>query len=153
MIQDQFFSLSLEQFGRILRIPFQGQSVFTIEWSLDALAVYQEPPGPYHTELPTLAKIHQYLQFERTKSSRVNKGERVELTSNRILTKEVNQDMKRWEEIIRENVFGLGGNRDHLYAYLAHVMYCIVAEKQYNLAYFVAKRIEFARATPKVNSP
>ncbi|GJV90507.1 hypothetical protein Tco_1538320 [Tanacetum coccineum] len=61
--------------------------------------------------------------------------------------------MKRWEEIIRENVFGLGGNRDHLSAYLAHVMYCIVAEKQYNLAYFIAKRIEFSRATPKVNLP
>ncbi|GJV72166.1 hypothetical protein Tco_1492161 [Tanacetum coccineum] len=61
--------------------------------------------------------------------------------------------MKRWEELIRENVFGLGGNRDHLPACLAHMMYCIVAEKQYNLAYFVAKRIEHAWATSKSNLP
>ncbi|GJS52458.1 retrovirus-related pol polyprotein from transposon TNT 1-94 [Tanacetum coccineum] len=33
------------------------------------------------------------------------------------------------------------------------MLYCIVAEKQYNLAYFVAKRIENARATPKANLP
>ncbi|GKC38919.1 hypothetical protein Tco_1051303 [Tanacetum coccineum] len=61
--------------------------------------------------------------------------------------------MKHWEELIRVNVFGLGGNQDHLLACLAHMMYCIVAEKQYIIAYFIAKRIEFVRATPKVNLP
>ncbi|GKA57554.1 hypothetical protein Tco_0756742 [Tanacetum coccineum] len=59
--------------------------------------------------------------------------------------------MKRWEELIRENVFGLGGHRDHLPACLAHMLYCIVAEEQYNLAYFFAKQIESARATPTAN--
>ncbi|GJZ30518.1 hypothetical protein Tco_0575565 [Tanacetum coccineum] len=61
--------------------------------------------------------------------------------------------MKRWEELIRENVFGLGGHRDHLPASLAHMLYCIVAEEQYNLAYFFVKRIECARATPNANLP
>ncbi|GJR19407.1 hypothetical protein Tco_0967934 [Tanacetum coccineum] len=50
--------------------------------------------------------------------------------------------MKRWEELIRKNVFGLGG---HLSASLAHMLYCIVAEEQYNLAYFFVKRVECAR--------
>ncbi|GJW73756.1 hypothetical protein Tco_0133126 [Tanacetum coccineum] len=58
-----------------------------------------------------------------------------------------------WEELIRENAFGLGGNRDHLSACLAHMLYCIVAEKQYTLAYFVAKRIEHVRSNPKANLP
>ncbi|GJR64349.1 hypothetical protein Tco_0010414 [Tanacetum coccineum] len=61
--------------------------------------------------------------------------------------------MKRWEELIRDNVFGLGGHRDHLLASLAHMLYCIVAEEQYNLAYFFVKRIECARATPTANLP
>ncbi|GKC89401.1 hypothetical protein Tco_1150050 [Tanacetum coccineum] len=61
--------------------------------------------------------------------------------------------MKRLEELIRENVFGLGGHRDHLPAYLAHMLYCIIVEKQYNIAYFVAKQIKNARATPKANLP
>ncbi|GKF73021.1 hypothetical protein Tco_0219353 [Tanacetum coccineum] len=61
--------------------------------------------------------------------------------------------MKRWEEIIQENVFGLGGNWDHLPACLAHMLYCIITEKPCNLAYFIAKRIEFVRSQPKLNLP
>ncbi|GJX22929.1 hypothetical protein Tco_0227374 [Tanacetum coccineum] len=61
--------------------------------------------------------------------------------------------MKCWEELIRENVFRLGGHRDHLSASLAHMLYCIVAEEQYNLAYFFVKRIKCTRATPNANLP
>ncbi|GJR33271.1 hypothetical protein Tco_1109503 [Tanacetum coccineum] len=81
------------------------------------------------------------------------KSQNVVLTPNQILTKELSQDMKRWEELIRENVFGLGGHRDHLPASLVHMLYCIVAEVQYNLAYFFVKRIECARATSTANLP
>ncbi|GJX16756.1 hypothetical protein Tco_0217588 [Tanacetum coccineum] len=77
----------------------------------------------------------------------------VALNPNQILTKELSPDMKQWEELIRENVFGLGGHRDRLPACLAHMLYCVVAEEQYNLAYFFVKRIECARATPTANLP
>ncbi|GKF71715.1 hypothetical protein Tco_0207829, partial [Tanacetum coccineum] len=60
---------------------------------------------------------------------------------------------KRWQELICENVFGLGGHRDHLPASLAHTLYCIIAEEQYNLAYFFVKRIECAWATSTANLP
>nr|GEV98646.1 retrotransposon protein, putative, unclassified [Tanacetum cinerariifolium] len=56
---------------------------------------------------------------------------------------------EHWEDLIRENKFGLRGNRDHLSACLAHMLYCIVVEQQYNLSYF----IENARASPKANLP
>ncbi|GJS87423.1 hypothetical protein Tco_0770059 [Tanacetum coccineum] len=61
--------------------------------------------------------------------------------------------MRRWEELIHENVFELGGNRDHLPACLAHRLYCIVIEEQYNLAYFFAKRTKCARSNPTANLP
>nr|GEW87130.1 hypothetical protein [Tanacetum cinerariifolium] len=61
--------------------------------------------------------------------------------------------MKQWEELIRENVFRLGGHRDRLLACLAHMLYCVVAEEQYNLTYFFVKRIECAKATPTANLP
>nr|GEX49263.1 ribosomal protein L7Ae/L30e/S12e/Gadd45 [Tanacetum cinerariifolium] len=61
--------------------------------------------------------------------------------------------MKQWEELIRENMFGLGGHRDCLPACLAHMLYYVVAEEQYNLSYFFIKRIECARATPTKNLP
>ncbi|GJT99077.1 hypothetical protein Tco_1094595 [Tanacetum coccineum] len=47
---------------------------------------------------------------------------------------ELREDMRPWEELIRENVFGLGSNWDDLSASLAHMLYCIVAKEQYNLA-------------------
>ncbi|GJU82379.1 hypothetical protein Tco_1284744 [Tanacetum coccineum] len=61
--------------------------------------------------------------------------------------------MKQWEELILENVFGLGGHQDSLPACLAHMLYCVVTEEQYNLAYFFVKRIKCAKATPTANLP
>ncbi|GJR71409.1 hypothetical protein Tco_0083774 [Tanacetum coccineum] len=50
-------------------------------------------------------------------------------------------------------MFILGGHQDHLLASLAHMLYCIIAEEQYNLSYFFVKRIECARATLTINLP
>ncbi|GKE95843.1 hypothetical protein Tco_1580698 [Tanacetum coccineum] len=61
--------------------------------------------------------------------------------------------MKQWEELIQENVFGLGGHQDRLPACLAHTLYCVVVEEQYNLVYFFFKRIQCAKNTPTVNLP
>ncbi|GKA74950.1 hypothetical protein Tco_0781328 [Tanacetum coccineum] len=107
--------------------------------------------GPHHTKLPTPDEIHRFLQLEHIESNHTIKSKNVILTPNQILTKELRQDIKRWEELIRENVFRLGGHQDHLPACLTHMLYYIVAEEQYNLAYFFAKRIEWASATPTTN--
>ncbi|GJW49424.1 zf-CCHC domain-containing protein [Tanacetum coccineum] len=120
---------------------------------LGALAYCQDTEGPYHTDLPTSKEIHQFLQFQRVDSNRKIKNKNVILSPNQVLTKELRRDLKRWNELIYENVFGLGGHRDHLPACLAHILYCILAEQQYNLAYFFVKRIESARATPKAHLP
>ncbi|GJY20884.1 hypothetical protein Tco_0393450 [Tanacetum coccineum] len=82
---------------------------------------------------------------------RTIKSQTVSLNPNQILTKELSPDIKQWEELIRENMFGLGGHRDRLPACLAHMLYCIVAEERYNLAYFFVKRIQCARDTLTAN--
>ncbi|GJS95959.1 hypothetical protein Tco_0802927 [Tanacetum coccineum] len=122
--------------------------IFTNEWDLASLEYSQETEGPYSTDLPTLDDIRRLLELERVMVDRTIKSQTVTLTPNQILTKELSPDMKQWEELIRENVFELGGHRDHLPACLAHMLYCVVAEEQYNLAYFFVKRIECARANP-----
>ncbi|GKB53393.1 hypothetical protein Tco_0904146 [Tanacetum coccineum] len=71
------------------------------------------------------------------------------LSPNQVLTKELRQDLKRWNKLIYEK----GGHRDHLLACLAHILYCILAKQQYNLTYFFVKRIESARATSKAHLP
>nr|GEW53326.1 ribosomal protein L7Ae/L30e/S12e/Gadd45 [Tanacetum cinerariifolium] len=120
---------------------------------LGALSYSQETEGPYHTELPTPEEIHQFLQFKHVDSNRIIKSKNVTLSPNQVLTKELRHDLKRWNELIYENVFGFGGHRDHLPACHAHILYCILAEQQYNLAYFFVKRIGSARATPKAHLP
>ncbi|GJW92335.1 hypothetical protein Tco_0169888 [Tanacetum coccineum] len=120
---------------------------------IGSLAYSQETKGPYHTDLPTPEEIHQFLQFQRIDPNRTIKHKNVILSPNQVLTKELRQDLKRWNGVIYENVFGLGGHRDHLLACLAHILHCILAEQQYNLAYFFVKRIESARATPKAYLP
>ncbi|GJX52098.1 hypothetical protein Tco_0280467 [Tanacetum coccineum] len=130
MIQHEFITLTLAQFGQILKILYNGQAVFTNEWDLASLEYSQETKGPYSTDLPTPDDIRRLLELE-----------------------QLSPDMKQWEKHIRENVFGLGGHRDHLPACLAHMLYCVVAEEQYNLAYFFVKRIECARANPTANLP
>ncbi|GKB89546.1 hypothetical protein Tco_0961818, partial [Tanacetum coccineum] len=107
--------------------------------------------GPYCTNLPTPNDIRRLLELEHVMVDRTIKSQTVNLNPNQILTKELSLDMKQWEELIRENVCGLGGYRDRLPACLAHMLYCVVAEEQYNLAYFFVKRIECAGANPTVN--
>ncbi|GKF15211.1 hypothetical protein Tco_0056673, partial [Tanacetum coccineum] len=91
---------------------------------LASLEYSRETEGPYCTDLPTPDDIRRLLELERV-----------------------------MEELIRENMFGLGGHWDHLPACLAHMLYCVVAEEQYNLAYFFIKRIECVRANPTANLP
>nr|GEU37299.1 pentatricopeptide repeat-containing protein [Tanacetum cinerariifolium] len=146
MIQHEFITFSLAQFGQILKIPYNGQAVFSNEWDLASFAYSQEFEGPYHTYLPTPNDIRRFLKIERVDLNRTIKSQSVVLTSNQILTKELRQEMRLWEELIHENVFRLGGNRDHLPACLAHMLYCIVA-------YFFVKRIESARSNPTANLP
>ncbi|GJS91365.1 hypothetical protein Tco_0774001 [Tanacetum coccineum] len=124
MIQHEFITLTLAQFGQILKIPYNGQAVFTNEWDLASLKYSQETEGPYCTELPTPDDIRQLLELER---------------------------VVQWEELIRENVFRLGGHRDRLPACLAHMLYYVVDEEQYNLAYFFVKRIQCTRDTSNTN--
>ncbi|GJU48578.1 hypothetical protein Tco_1218133 [Tanacetum coccineum] len=59
--------------------------------------------------------------------------------------------MKSWVETIRENVFCLGCNWDHVPACLCHMLYCIATSTKYNLAFFILKRMKSVRRQHKVN--
>nr|GEY16958.1 retrovirus-related Pol polyprotein from transposon TNT 1-94 [Tanacetum cinerariifolium] len=43
----------------------------------------------------------------------------------------------------------IGGHRDHVSAYLCHMLYCIESSTPYNLAFFILKRMEKTRNKPK----
>ncbi|GJX40373.1 hypothetical protein Tco_0255363 [Tanacetum coccineum] len=74
MIQHEFITLTLAQFGQILKIPYNGQAVFTNEWDLASLEYSQETEGPYCTELPTPDDIRRLLELERVMVDRRTSG-------------------------------------------------------------------------------
>ncbi|GJU58554.1 copia protein [Tanacetum coccineum] len=52
-----------------------------------------------------------------------------------------------------ENVFCLGGNRDHIPACLCYMLYCVANSERFNLAYFMAKRMEWVTKQTRLILP
>ncbi|GJX54705.1 hypothetical protein Tco_0283074 [Tanacetum coccineum] len=62
VIQNQFFSYTLEEFAQILDIPFEGACVFIDKWSLDELAYGVPRDGPYQNNPPPHDDIILYIR-------------------------------------------------------------------------------------------
>nr|GEV50695.1 hypothetical protein [Tanacetum cinerariifolium] len=101
VIQNQFFSYSLEEFAQILDIPCEGACVFTDKWSFDELANGIPTDGPYQTNPPSPDDI-------------------------------------------------TSGNRDHIPACLCYILYYVANSEKSNLAYYMAKRMEWDTRQPKL---
>nr|GEX31454.1 pentatricopeptide repeat-containing protein [Tanacetum cinerariifolium] len=126
VIQNQLFSFSLEEFGHILGIPYEGDCSFSDKWSLDDLQYSVPTGGPYQTTPPSPDDIKLYVQVEREDT---------------------------WVDIMRENIFCLSGNRDHVHACLCHMLYCIATSTRYNLAYLISKQMEFVTKQARLILP
>ncbi|GKB72220.1 hypothetical protein Tco_0933632 [Tanacetum coccineum] len=154
VIQNQFFSYSLEEFAQILDIPCEGACVFTDRWSLDEL-VYGAP-SEAHIK-PTFLLRHDIISYVREdregQVTRIRHQEEIEVQDYQILTREIVSTLKPLEEIIQENVFCLGGNRDHVPACLCYMLYCVANSERFNLAYFMAKRMEWVTKQARLILP
>ncbi|GJS04164.1 copia protein [Tanacetum coccineum] len=123
VIQNQFFSYSLEEFAQILDIPCEGACVFTDKWSLDELAYGVPTDGPYQTNPPSPDDIISSIRIDREgQVRRIRHEEEIDVLEYQVLTREIEPTLKPLEEIIRENVFCLGGNRDHVPACLCYML-------------------------------
>ncbi|GJV39343.1 hypothetical protein Tco_1417783 [Tanacetum coccineum] len=65
IIQNIFFSYTLEEFGLILGIPIECQCSFSNKWSLDSLAFCVPSGGHYQTTPPSPDEIKAYIQLDR----------------------------------------------------------------------------------------
>ncbi|GJX29296.1 hypothetical protein Tco_0237375 [Tanacetum coccineum] len=104
VIQNQYFSLSLEDFAQIIRIPCEGACVFSDRWSLDNLVYGAPSEGPYQTNLPSPDDIISYIREDREgRVTRIRHQEEVEVQDYQILTREIVSTLKPLEEIIQES--------------------------------------------------
>ncbi|GJR72413.1 retrovirus-related pol polyprotein from transposon TNT 1-94 [Tanacetum coccineum] len=106
VIQNQFFSYSLEEFAQILDLPCEGACVFTDKWSLDELANGVPTDGPYQTNPPSPDDIILYIRINREGQVRhIRHEEEIDVHEYQILTREIVPTLKPLEEIIRENIY------------------------------------------------
>ncbi|GJU97309.1 retrovirus-related pol polyprotein from transposon TNT 1-94 [Tanacetum coccineum] len=122
---------------RTLRSQAQNQT-------LDELAYGIPSDGPYQTNLPSIKDIISSILIDRYGHvCRILHEEEIDVLEYQVLTHEIEPTPKPLDEIIHENVFCLGGNRDHVPACLSYMLYCVVHFERFNLAYFMAKRMEW----------
>ncbi|GJR58232.1 hypothetical protein Tco_1500394 [Tanacetum coccineum] len=82
VIQNQFFSFSLEEFAQILDIPCESACVFNDRWSLDELAYGVLSKGPYQTNLPSLDDIITYIREDQEgQVTRIRHKEEIKLSN------------------------------------------------------------------------
>ncbi|GJZ26904.1 hypothetical protein Tco_0571157 [Tanacetum coccineum] len=143
VIQNQFFSYSLEEFAQILDIPLRVHASLLTNGHLTSW--HMVPYGrPYQTNPPIPDDIISSIRIDREgQVRRIRHEEEIDVLEYQILTREIVPTLKPLEEIIRENVFCLGGNRDHVPACLCYMLYCVVYSEKFNLAYYLAKRMEW----------
>ncbi|GJT67479.1 pentatricopeptide repeat-containing protein [Tanacetum coccineum] len=110
--------------------------------------------GPYQTNPPSIEDIISSIRIEREgQVRRIRHEEEIDVHDYQILTREIIPTLKPLEEIIQENVFFLGGNRDHVPACLCFMLYCVVHSKRFNLAYYMAKRMEWVTKQARLILP
>ncbi|GJW59611.1 hypothetical protein Tco_0108946 [Tanacetum coccineum] len=150
VIQSKSFSLTLEEFGQILKIPFKGHASHTDMWSLNYLSISYLSKGCYKTTPPSPSVVKSFIQIPRQgQVTRTKNKKTIIVDKNKILTREIQPHMKPWVDIIHENAICLGGHKDHVSTCLCHMLYCIETSTRYNLAFFILKRMEKTRSKPK----
>ncbi|GJV58203.1 hypothetical protein Tco_1459208 [Tanacetum coccineum] len=109
VIENQFFSYSLEEFAQILDILCEGACVFTDKWSLDELAYGVPTDGTYQTNPHSPDDIISYIRIDQEgQVRRIRHNQEIDVPYHQILTREIVPTLKPMEEIIRENIFCLG---------------------------------------------
>nr|GEY86384.1 retrovirus-related Pol polyprotein from transposon TNT 1-94 [Tanacetum cinerariifolium] len=142
------------QVSRHDRIPCEGACVFSHRWSLNELVYGAPSKGPYQTNLPSLDDIISYIREDREgQVTRIRHQEEVEVQDYQFLTREIMSTLKPLKEIIQENVFCLGGKRDHVPACLCYMLYCVANSEKFNLAYFMAKQMEWVTKQARLILP
>ncbi|GKC17759.1 hypothetical protein Tco_1014541 [Tanacetum coccineum] len=132
----------------------EGACNFTDRWRLDELAYGIPSDGPYQTNPPSIEDIISSIRIDQEgQVRRIRHEEEIDVHDYQILTREIIPTLKPLEEIIWENVFCLGGNQDHVPACLCFMLYCAVHSERFNLAYYMAKRMEWVTKQARLILP
>ncbi|GKE22213.1 hypothetical protein Tco_1433725 [Tanacetum coccineum] len=124
------------------------------KWRLDELAYGIPSDGPYQTNPPYIKDIILSIRIDREgQVCRIRREEEIDVHDYQILTREIIPTLKPLEEIIWENVFCQGGNRDHVPMCLCFMLYCAVHSERFNISYYMAKQMEWVTKQARLILP
>ncbi|GKB49644.1 hypothetical protein Tco_0900397 [Tanacetum coccineum] len=106
----------------------------------------------HFVEEPVEILDHEIKKLRRS-LRRIRHEEENDVLEYQVLTHEIEPTLKPLEEIINENVFLLGANRDHVPACLCYMLYSVVHSEKLNVAYFMAKRMKWVTKQKRLILP
>ncbi|GJX86075.1 hypothetical protein Tco_0336849 [Tanacetum coccineum] len=147
--------LTLENFGQILRIPFEGLCLYSHEWSISSLQRSIDPhPNLYPHPIEEPSLVHDALFKERADPIRQKfKGDDETLEPFQMLNTEFKNAFNKWYLILNENVICLTGHKDHPNVSLCYMLYCLSIGKSFNLAYYIVHRMSSVTQSSQMTLP
>ncbi|GJX58152.1 hypothetical protein Tco_0289542 [Tanacetum coccineum] len=135
--------LTLENFGRILRISYEGVCLYCSKWSISSLQRSCDPhPNHYPPPYEDPSVVRDALFHLRTEpKTRTIKSDSVTLEPFQMINNELRENFKKWEIILSDNAISLTGHKDHPNVSLCYMLYSLATGKPFNLAYFIAHRM------------
>ncbi|GKB83782.1 hypothetical protein Tco_0950677 [Tanacetum coccineum] len=142
-IRDKEFIMSLEKFDQVLRIPYKGTCVFSKDCSLELLKTTREKHASYQTNLPNIRDVIQNICIPSSHQNCSN--------PTIILRDNLPPNIKDWELIVRENIICVDAHKSSIDACSTIMLHHLKNSQNFNLAYFIAHKIESVKN--KVNCP
>ncbi|GJS92702.1 hypothetical protein Tco_0799670 [Tanacetum coccineum] len=126
--------MTLENFGLVLKISYKGTCVFSKECSLELLNTTRKKHVPYQSKFPNAQDVVQNICIPSSHQNCSNLAI--------ILRDNLPPNIKDWELIVRKNVICVDTYKSSLNARLAIMIYNLKNSQDFNLAYFIAHKIE-----------
>ncbi|GJS28937.1 reverse transcriptase domain-containing protein [Tanacetum coccineum] len=147
--------LTLKNFGRILRIPYEGVCLYSSEWSISSLQRSCDPhPNHYPPPHEDPSVVHDALFHPRAEpKTRTIKSDSVTLEPFQMINNELRENFKKWEIILSDNAISLTGHKDYPNISLCYMLYCLTTGKPFNLAYFIAHRMVSVTQSSQMTLP
>ncbi|GJZ68033.1 hypothetical protein Tco_1278835 [Tanacetum coccineum] len=128
--------IKLERFGQILKIPSEGTCIYSNESSINLLNQHCENRTPYKTNIPHFTKIKNNISILNNKQTQSHLDPSI-THHNELLPCIIN-----WELIIKENVICVDMHKDLVDACISVMLYNLETCQKFNLAYYIAHKIE-----------
>ncbi|GJY18549.1 hypothetical protein Tco_0390040 [Tanacetum coccineum] len=122
------------------------------KWPLDELAYGFPTDGPYQTNPPSPDDIILSIRIDREgQVRRIRHEEEIDVHEYQILTREIVPTLKALEELSGKT-FSVWGNWT-MFRCLCYMLYCVVHSEKFNLAYYMAKRMEWGHKQKRLILP